>query len=182
MRPDPFDDLPARKIEQLAEVQDALAACQPPSQRSFTVAREHLDRDGLHWRELRAEVAAAAPTGSYTLYYFELGDHEAAELVQSLFREAHAPKLGLPRDNGLVSPILYVGSTLKMGTRLREHLGFCSNATYALKLSKWYPAADIPLTLCCATYSASTPVLARPALEEALSDRLQPMLGKKGGR
>jgi hypothetical protein len=142
---DPFHDLPTIKIAQLGEVQEALRACAPPALHRFTLDARHLDRQSGDWQDLLHEVTAAAPKGNYTLYYLQLADPDAAESVMSLFRHAHEPKLGLPRDNKRISPVLYVGSSLKMGTRLREHLGFCSDKTYALKLCKWYPAADIPV-------------------------------------
>ena len=167
----------------LERVKADLAEVDAPEIFRFGIEGEVYENDGGGRARLFADIEAVCPGGVAVVYAISIleGSEEVWKIVREFFSESKAKGDRRSRDNLRTSQFLYVGSSRKMAVRLREHLGFCSRQTYALKLSEWYPAADLPLELKCAVYEgASTAAVA--ALEDALWERLQPMYGRKGAR
>ena len=84
------------------------------------------------------------------------------------------------RDGG--SLVLYVGSSHKIGQRMREHLQSASPKTYALHLCRWCRGngGHIRVEL----QSLDVPALDNRVqdIEDALWDSSCPLFGKRGGR
>ncbi|MEA1071746.1 hypothetical protein [Sphingomonas sp. LY160] len=150
----------------------------------FRIDGTHLVRGSAALASLLAKVELSVPRSAIAIYYLQPVDtnEDAIALIGVFFAETKQKGDGRSRDNKRNSDVLYAGSSRKMSTRVREHLGFCSRSTYALKLSEWYPAADLPLQLVCAVYPARTSAMVIGSLEDALWERLRPMYGRKGAR
>lgn len=171
-------------INELDRARSDLQSVGEPKVCRFRIDGSHLIKASTELAALLAEVEIAIPRGEIAIYYLQSIDtnEEAIALIRAFFAETKQKGDGRSRDNKRNSNVLYVGSSRKMTTRLREHVGFCSRSTYALKLSNWYPAVELPLQLICAAYSANTSATVIGALEDALWERLQPMYGRKGSR
>lgn len=179
----PFADLKDFAMRELERARSDLASAPDPSLSVFEIDIGHFVQ-GEACNTLRREIAAAIPVGAVTIYYIRprLVGGETLARIQTRFVESRRGKDGRSRVNGRQSDILYVGSSRKMSVRMREHLGFCSPSTYALKLSDWYPPEDLPLQLFCAIYPPGISATLIGAPEDALWERLQPMFGRKGAR
>lgn len=162
---------------------DLESISEPELTMDFHVDGRHMVEDDIEVTTLLEAISSAIPRGSTTVYCISPHDAgDAAEVIRDFFLETKRKRDGRSRDNKRLSTVLYVGSSRKMATRMREHLGFCSRSTYALKLSEWYPAAELPLRLTCAVYPPETSATVTAALEDALWERLCPMFGRKGAR
>ena len=181
--PNAFSGLQNFAIEQLKRAQREIRRAREPCISTYRIEPQHFDRSAQAWKDLRAAVAAGVVEGTSTVYYVkQIGSGpEAQKLIQKMFHAGRQGRDGRSRDNKCCSPVLYVGSSRKMQTRLGEHLGFCSTGTYALKLKDWYRAKE-PLKLVCARYPVETSLDAIAELEDALWERLRPMFGRKGAR
>lgn len=80
------------------------------------------------------------------------------------------------------SSTLYVGSSLNLESRLRQHFGYSGRTTYSMQLTHWLQAGDIEtLHLSVWKCNGLSPRIVQ-ALEDHLWDRERPLLGKRGGR
>ena len=179
-----FSDLPQFAMEELDRARRELAEVPDPTLFNFLIDDSHLNFEGQNSKALFAELSAAVPNGRNVVYIIKPVDEgsTAIGLIRTLFEESKKSKDGRSRDNRRLSPCLYVSSSSKMATRMKEHLGSGSRLTYALKLLEWLPMDDFPIQLTCALYPLGTPATVIRALEDALWDRLQPMFGRKGPR
>jgi hypothetical protein len=180
---DVFAGLRDSALIDLEHVKADLAEIDAPKVFRFEIEGEVYEKDGAAWARLFADTEAVCPSGVAVVYAISMldGSEEVRKIVRDFFSESKAKGDRRSRDNLRTSQVLYVGSSRKMAVRLREHLGFSSRQTYALKLSEWYPAADLPLEFNCAVYAGAS-VAAVAALEDALWERMQPMYGRKGAR
>lgn len=137
------------------------------------------------------------------LYVFGLDDEADPEAIMRAYREAKErpdPKLKLPQNNfvsSTTSRVLYVGSSCATGkrkhtlrSRLSQHLLCAPAGTYALSLAKWASGLEGGLVVNTWQYpslgegpegdkAARHLVL---AIEDWLSNKLAPMLGRRGSR
>lgn len=182
--PPGFEGLRDFAITELDRARDALKSVGEPAVFIFRIVEAHYAKNSAALRKLLADVEAAIPKGAISIYYLKPADNCGQEiaLVRSSFTQTKRKGDGRSRDNMRDSQFIYVGSSRKMHIRIREHLGFCSQSTFALKLSDWYPAADLPLEVVCAAYPAGTSAGIIGALEDSLWERLRPMYGRKGAR
>ena len=127
-----------------------------------------------------------------SIYMFELTDASATSILRSTLQNLKstkmhgfsAPKVNLVEGN---SRCLYVGSSFATGkrrhtlvARLKQHLGLSNTSTYAMHLQRW--ARDIPgaITINVWQYSKNVDRLMVLAIEDALAEMHQPLLGKRG--
>lgn len=180
---DVFASLRDSALIDLERVKADLVEIDVPEVFRFGIEGEVYEKTGAAWACLLADIEAVCPSGVAVVYAISIleGSEEVRKIVRDFFSESKAKGDRRSRDNLRTSQVLYVGSSRKMAVRLREHLGFCSRKTYALKLSEWYPAAELPLELKCAVFGGAS-AAAVAALEDALWERLQPMYGRKGAR
>lgn len=82
----------------------------------------------------------------------------------------------------LQSSTLYVGSSLELRKRLREHFGYLGRTTYSMQLTHWLLPGDIESLQLSVWRCAGLPARTVQALEDHLWDRERPMLGKRGSR
>ena len=168
---------------ELDRAREDLMTVGAPAVHRFVIDHRHYDRAGPEWSDLYARVRGAIPNGKIAIYLLRTQDPDEGvqPFIRDYFVETKVTGDGRSRNNDRLSATLYVGSSRKMAVRLREHLGFCSRKTYALKLSDWYPAEELPIELVCATYGDETSTVVA-SLEDALWEQLQPMFGRKGAR
>lgn len=77
---------------------------------------------------------------------------------------------------------IYVGSSLKIAERLREHLQRASDATYALHLRRWCLTEDHVLRVELQAPADGVPNTVVQDAEDALWDFSQPRLGRRGAK
>ncbi|WP_343718633.1 hypothetical protein [Achromobacter dolens] len=82
----------------------------------------------------------------------------------------------------LESSTLYVGSSLELRKRLREHFGYLGRTTYSMQLTHWLLPGDIKTLQLSVWKCAGLPARTVQALEDHFWDRERPLLGKRGGR
>lgn len=193
---DPLHDGPPSEVSPFAGVLDfALAGLEtmkadlvragdPEVTIEFAIDGRHMFVGDREVCELLGAITTTIPKGCMTLYCIAPRDTDerAAQVIRDFFTESKRRGDGRSRDNQRLSSVLYVGTSRKMATRTKEHLGFCSRSTYGLKLSEWYPAADLPLRLTCSVFPPGTSGTVVSVLEDALWERLRPMFGRKGAR
>lgn len=178
-----------------------------PYTRLYESAHERLKATGAAVRALRSEVstfritpehlvsvAAATPLldeikrrcgTDPTLYVIRLGEADAERVsldqVQDRFAGAKDRGRGLAFAKlNLVdpSPVLYVGSSLRLSARTKQHLGFGPADTYALRLNRWLPKCSLDLVVAAFDRNASRDAVL--FLEETLWQDLKPMFGRPG--
>ncbi len=81
------------------------------------------------------------------------------------------------------SRILYVGSSNSLETRIRQHLGHKDDTLFSMQLKHWLKEDSIDLLKFEVwKFEKITPQDALQVIEDSLWEKLQPMLGKKGGK
>lgn len=181
----PFAGLCGFAIAELDAAKSDLARIGDPEVTiEFAIDGRHVVEGDREVNDLLNAITTAIPKGSVTLYCIAPSDagEGADQVIRDFFTESKRKGDGRSRNNQRLSNVLYVGTSRKMATRTKEHLGFCSRSTYGLKLSEWYPAADLPLRLTCSVFLPGTSGTVVAALEDALWERLKPMFGRKGAR
>jgi len=129
------------------------------------------------------ELPPTSKEASY-IYVFSVGQIKESVLLRDLCSEEKIMKrINLPRINKCnPGRVLYVGSsTTGIQRRINEHLGFGHNATYSLQLNKW--ANKLPFSISFIIYEikeVGQDII--QLLEDSLSNKHKPVLGKKGGR
>lgn len=130
------------------------------------------------------------------IYLIELDDDADPVSFRAAFEQARAARtddLRLPRANRApdgqdASRIVYVGSSCATArtrrrttaARLRQHLLKAPNGTYALNLSQWAGAVAGGITVRVYDYPADTDRAVVVAVEDRLSQELQPICGRRG--
>lgn len=162
-----------------------------------------LGEEHLSFRSLKDYAADAIDriTGSRAIdrdrciYIIELDQGTSPEPVMTAYRQAKATSgLRLPRDNGIETRCLYLGSSFAtsnrartLHSRLRQHLIETPNSTYGLSLSKWASDLDGGIVVSAWQY----PAMGRNedeirnvvlTVEDWLSSQMEPMLGQRGIR
>ncbi len=115
------------------------------------------------------------------VYIFKMVGNNTDEVKKALCKQKtcnHTKHRKCPKVNKKSSQFLYVGSSRRniLG-RIKQHLGQCPDATYALKLFDWFTGHA---HLYGREYSGISPT-ALQILEDSISEKLKPMFGKQGG-
>lgn len=124
------------------------------------------------------------------VYYIQLVGDIDTETIANAFIQAKEHKYHsrcYSKFNHSASRTLYVGISQgkSFKKRMREHLGSGAKSTYALNLKYWIPDnTDIEILI----YKASVPQSSLnhmnllELMEQALWDKLKPMMGKRSGQ
>jgi len=171
-----------------------------------TVEPEPLGREYIRFTDLHAGAAELidkiVPKGQVgrdrCIYVIELDSETSPREVRDAFIAARDRKtLKLPQLNSSESVAIYVGSSCATGkrsdtlrSRLKQHLCFAPNGTYALRLGEWAGALTGGVHVSAWQYpevaaGEAGDRLARQtvlAVEDWLSQNLEPMFGRRGSR
>jgi hypothetical protein len=154
-----------------------------PELSTFSIIPEHLASEEAA-KPLLDEIKRRCGVKS-SLYVVRLSEADAERIsldqAQERFASARDRGVGLAFAKlNLVdpSPVLYVGSSLSLSARIRQHLGFGPADTYALRLNRWLPECSLELVVAAFDRSASRDAVLY--LEETLWHDLKPMFGRPG--
>jgi hypothetical protein len=179
----PYTHLTELALERLTNSREAVRDLAPALQK-FRVGPEHLESADAA-EPLLADVARKTGSGR-SLYVIQVCDADLPRTdlaeFQGRFAEAkrrYAGLLKFPRLNEVEpSRVLYVGSSLTLRSRIKEHLGYGADKTFALRLNRWLPSCGLDLLV--ASYGPAAPDEAVLYLEDTLWRRLNPMFGRSG--
>ncbi|WP_342244733.1 GIY-YIG nuclease family protein [Pseudomonas sp. OTU5201] len=119
------------------------------------------------------------------LYQFSITDQALVPVLHDAFAEAKSSQRGQRAYARQQAPsvTLYVGSSKALLERVKQHLGYGYQRTYALQLCHWLPTA-LPgsLELHAWRLTADTPGPVVQAIEDHLWLRQRPMFGRQGAR
>lgn len=97
-------------------------------------------------------------------------------------RKAEKNNRKYARCNNSNSKCLYVGSSLNLSNRLKEHLGYGAAGTYALHLAYWANPFNLEIEFQCAKYPTGFASDVYQILEDTLWKEMAPMFGRKGAK
>lgn len=178
----PYSDLTQRVLERL-EITGAAVRELAPKMSTFRISTVHLgSREAA--QPLLDEIKALC-SANRCLYVIQVCDTDVARVdfegFQDRFAEAkdQSGRLAFPRLNTVEpSRVLYVGSSFRLSTRVKEHLGYVSDRTFALRLRNWVPDCNIDILVAAYARDASDDAIL--ILEETLWHHLKPMFGRSG--
>ena len=177
--------------EQMREKADRVASAPLP----ILLGQEHLFFSSLEEDALAAvdRLTQANVGKDRCLYLIELDDEADPQEVMSLFRKTKSETpLKLPKDNGITTQCLYIGSSFATGkrkkslrSRLRQHLLGPGTSTFGLALAQWATMLEGGIYVSTWHYPddgrpESTMREIMLAIEEWLSNQKKPMLGQQG--
>lgn len=125
-----------------------------------------------------------APVDAAYLYQFSVAPSVDVQALHQAFSQAKTRKVGNRAYARLQAPssVLYVGSSSSLLARIKQHLGYGPQRTYAMQLSLWLPDLDAQLELSVWRFSPTTPKAVLQAIEDSLWAQQKPMLGRQGAR
>ncbi|HJP17768.1 MAG TPA: GIY-YIG nuclease family protein [Nitrospinota bacterium] len=80
------------------------------------------------------------------------------------------------------SSVFYVGSSSSLGTRIKQHLGFGPQGTFALQSTYWSKEISGKLNITIWRFSKQTSQAVIQAVEDGLWEKYKPMFGRRGAR
>jgi len=118
------------------------------------------------------------------IYTFRLPDGYPADKVYHNYENAKSSiserafaRLNKANKNSLY---LYVGSSLGLVSRIKQHLGFGPKGTYAMQLYSWCKNLNIEITLNIYAFDSEISKNAFQAFEDGVWNYLKPLLGRQG--
>lgn len=121
---------------------------------------------------------------SIFVYYFSVSQNADLEIIHKRVADAKKARIAqraYPRVNS-PSRYLYVGSSREIAKRIKEHLGFGYQKTYAMNLAFWCNGLNLDINISCMRYNLTIKKDVIQALEDGLWDYLKPLLGRQGAR
>jgi len=182
-----FELLNAKAADQLRATALLVERAGKPSRTSWIIPFS--DLSGSRLDQATDQISLALGKKCRSLYTFRLSDECTPEKVREMIghaREVNPGNRAYPRVNhvtaGRDSRCLYVGTSRKTATRIRQHLGAGNARTYALHLSWWATRLPGSVLLDIHEYGDDTPDEMLVVLEEQLARELNPVLGRRGSR
>ena len=119
---------------------------------------------------------------SPTIYRLTAGDQLQADALRDAFEQfVPAAPAKLPRNNAIADSLtIYVGSSLDIRKRLREHLGHAANGTFALRMRSWCPPVDGRVRVEVSAALGDVTSSQVQDVEDALWRSSRPMFGRLG--
>lgn len=137
-------------------------------------------RDGYPAEQL-AELNKWSSARAPYIYKFSVNDDVYKNLYQA-FSNAKKDKQidrAFARLNA-ESPLLYVGSSQSLNSRIKQHLGFGAKGTYAMQICHWLPKLEGELHIQAWKFGANTQKSVVQAIEDGLWAASSPMFGRQG--
>ena len=124
-------------------------------------------------------------SSTVSIYTITVDKNETLQgIVDAFPRDRARREFSLPRINPYDrdSKTIYVGSSERTRSRLREHLWRGAHQTYALHLNRWCPDLEGSVVVSIQPIIGPVTRQVRQDLEDALWRKLKPLYGKSGGR
>ena len=117
------------------------------------------------------------------IYQFSV-EGDVFEGLHSAFNEAKASRKNDRAYCRLnpASPMLYVGSSSALDSRIKQHLGFGNKGTYAMQLCHWLPELEGTLRIQAWRFSQEIDGAVVQAIEDGLWASNRPMFGRQGAQ
>lgn len=117
------------------------------------------------------------------IYQFSV-EHEVSKELHDAFKEAKETRKNDRAYCRLnpASPLLYVGSSANLDSRIKQHLGFGNKGTYAMQLCHWLPEREGMLRIQAWRFSKEIDGAVVQAIEDGLWASNKPMFGRQGAR
>ena len=129
-------------------------------------------------KELKDRIESLGNKG-YIIYIMTVEDNVSLDELGKEKRKSKELHYSFPQVNeehvSEDNKYLYVGSSLKISTRLRQHLFKCPKKTFSLRLNNWAKGRRVNIEL----YETDTKDNMQ-LFEDLLWEEYKPMLGKRG--
>lgn len=132
---------------------------------------------------LEAWIKEAPDNVSY-IYKFSVPPSVDTQALHQAFERTKNLKVGNRAYARLQSPspVLYVGSSSALSSRIKQHLGYGAQRTYAMQLSLWLPELAEELQIDVWRFAPCTDKAVLQLIEDSLWAHQRPMLGRQGAR
>jgi len=122
---------------------------------------------------------------SYYIYTISLKDATLIETIYERYKAAKETKKNnraYARINNYKSLCLYVGSSNELFSRIKQHLGFGPEGTYAMQLRYWCNNLSTDIDLDIYVFDKNISREAFQTIEDGAWSVLKPMFGRQGKR
>ena len=181
----------------LREQADRMQKCGPPQVAGLWTLQ--FDALNAGFEAIKPQIEASTVEGDRCVYIFELTDTGAVLTVREKMTEivkCKRDKIGDFESYKCISQynaksrnsgVLYVGSSFAtenrkatLSTRIKQHLGLSNHTTYAMHLAKWASGLQGGVQITVYQYPDETDRENVLAIEDYLSRKLDPLLGRRG--
>ena len=133
--------------------------------------------------EALATLKAWSATKARYIYQFSVQD-DVCEALHGAFEVAKQTRKNDRAYCRLnpASPLLYVGSSSDLDSRIKQHLGFGTKGTYAMQLCHWLPAQEGTVHIQVWRFGKEIEGDVVQAIEDGLWAANRPMFGRQGAR
>lgn len=183
-QPSVFSALASDSKNRLLEISNSIGDVRMTAQHSYSIQPLVLRTECASERlDLINKVREQSSIGVPAIYFFSTVGSTNLQDIQLAFRASQTESTRcFSRDGNRISSHLYVGSSMNLPKRLKEHLGFGPAKTYSLQLAHWAKDLNESLKFEFAVFDPASPPNALQALEDTLWDTLEPMFGRRGVR
>jgi hypothetical protein len=181
----PIDQLARRTAAALRARADSVAEVAGPITTKWTLSCSDLTRDRA--AHLSDEISAALGAGCPAVYAINLVSSDGYNEVKSSFTKAKTALADykFAQVNKAAdcegSNCLYVGKSLKTGSRLGEHLGLGHRSTFAIRLVEWAHELSGKIEFEVMIFPDATDQVLT-CLEDQLAVERRPILGRRGSK
>lgn len=136
-RPSVFCTLASSSKDRLLEISSSIDDVRMTAQYNYTVEPSVLRTECASERlDLITKVREQSSVGAPAIYFFTTVGSTNLQDIQLAFRASQTESTRcFSRDGNRISSHLYVGSSMNLPKRLKEHLGFGPAKTYSLQLA-----------------------------------------------
>lgn len=179
-----FSTLASSSKNRLLDISSSIDTLKMTAQYACLVQPSILRSDCVSERlALINKVRGQSAHGIPAIYFFTTVGPANLQNLQRAFRASQTESARcFSRDGNRISRHLYVGSSLNLSKRLKEHLGYGPAKTYSLQLAHWAKDLNESFKFEFAVFDPASPPNALQALEDTLWDTLEPMFGRRGAR
>ncbi|MFH2046716.1 MAG: hypothetical protein ABIK92_16410 [Pseudomonadota bacterium] len=173
-----------KKAKKLRAIADGLVGLYPIETKTVKFNTKILDHESNPPELVNEFYTWEKVQKSIFVYYFSVLQDADLEIIQKRITDAKKEKLAqraYPRINS-PSRYLYVGSSREIAKRIKEHLGFGYEKTYAMNLAFWCNDLNLDMDIFCMRYNPTATKEVIQAFEDGLWDHLKPLLGRQGAR
>jgi hypothetical protein len=178
-----LEDIQTVAATRLRERAESVGKFGPEVQREFTLAEFEAGAAETGIADWLTNEIWPYPQNQPAIYVISASNLDCAAAIANAFKE-RVRCFAAPRDNAshAGSIVLYVGSSEKIKTRLKEHLFEANPKTYAMNLKRWFPQIEGSIRVKIQPILGSPSREIRQDLEDSLWRKFKPIFGKTAGR